>query len=448
MRCMTMYKLLSFLLLVIIGASSYAQTIDPSKQINWNLGPISNMLPAMVNGVPQVASWSGSDACAKLHNAMIYALANSLPLVDATGLIGIQACASNPFFDITGSSPVPNAPVNLTINFGATHFKTTVPWVIINSALQLRGLGPWSTQVEYTGPIGAAAVLTIDGSAGTGPYAAFGINGTDVTGIWFYGDTISSTANVTDALLLKFVNRSKFDSIYAWGASGCGIHTMGAVTDTFIRPRVSSADATFLGIDSGAHQIPNSGLCLGGITGVPGGNEDTTSGSVIDAGMEGLPGVGIHLLSADQMTIQGGTSETNVGGGILINSSASGVNSGVSNKFNMVLSMDLEGNGPDFTGDDITDNGQLNTFINVLASSPCSSPCTASVYLTGGGSAYFLNGFPTHGIAGTGGSGASPAGFTASSATGGSASALPGTPSGYIVEQVNGANVKIPFYNP
>lgn len=446
---MTMRKLMPKLIsafLVCLGlvgsAVAGAQSIDPTKQINWTLGPIPQMQPAFINGIPQVASWTGSDACAKLHNAMLYAINNSLPLVDATGLNGVQPCASNPFLHLNDT---PNAPVNLTVNFGATTFQTTVPWVVTNSTLQLRGLGAFSTRVDYTGAIGAAAVMTVNAGNFTGPFAGNGINGGEISGMWFYGDSIGGTPNATDGLSLIFVNRYMLNGVYAWGVNGCGIRTQGAVTDTFMRPRVSVADAAFGGIQS--HPTPTNGLCLGGLAGVPGGNEDTTSGSVIDAGMEGVRGVGIILQSADQITIQGGTSEQNPGGGILINSSASGVNSGTSNKFNLVLSMDLEANGPDFTGEDIQDNGQLNTYINVLATSPCSSPCTGTVNLVGGGSHYFLNGFPEFGVVGSGTNGISPTGFGVSSATGGSAT-LPGAPAGFMVEQFKGASIRIPYYNP
>jgi len=39
-------------------------------------------------------------------------------------------------------------------------------------------------------------------------------------------------------------------------------------------------------------------------------------------------------------------------------------------------------------------------------------------------------------------------GTTATTATGGSASALPSTPAGYMNVTLNGVTVKIPYYNP
>jgi hypothetical protein len=375
------------------------------------------------------------DICTKLLAANKYAVANGVTQVDVTHAQGTQACSANPYNGI--SSGAPNTAVNLVNNFGATHFQTTVPWLITNSNVTLHGMGAWATQVEYTST-STTAVLTIDGTTGTGTLGSAGIQGIRMDGIYFYGDV----SNVTNGLLLKFVNRSRFDSIQVWGVSGCGIQTKGAVTTTFIQPRVSFADALYAGLLGAGHTVPGAGLCLGGTTGSNTGSIDTTSGSVVDAAMEGITsGIGIHLQSADQETIQGGTSEENTQG-IVIDATTSGVNSGISNKFNTVVSMDLEGNTLDTVGVDLVDSGQSNTFINLLSTSPCASSC-ASVISTGGHS-YFLNG--DVGVSGAGASGITLPGFTVTSATAGGASALPATPQGYVTEQINGANVHIPYY--
>jgi hypothetical protein len=188
----------------------------------------------------------------------------------------------------------------------------------VAEVITLDGMGPWATQVEYicTGlhtPVQACttgspitAVLFVNGDQGRGAFAALGIQGLKISDMYFYG----GASNTTDGLLLKFVNRSKFESVYAWGVTGCGIHAEAAVTDTFIQPRVAIADVAMQGIQTG-HANPSEGLCLGGDAGAPGGAEDTTSGSVIDAGMEGVSNAGIHIMSADQVTFQGGTSEQN-----------------------------------------------------------------------------------------------------------------------------------------
>jgi hypothetical protein len=166
------------------------------------------------------------------------------------------------------------------------------------------------------------------------------------------------------------------------------------------------------------------------------------SGSVVDAGMEGVSNAGVHFLSADQETIQGGTSEQNKYG-ILINTSASGVNSGTSNKFNMVLTMDLEGNQVNFQGSDVTDNSSLNTFWNVLSATACSS-CQA-VQLSTTGEDYYSMGFAITGVAGQSNGNQVPgAGF--STAAAGSAT-LPTNPVGFLVQQFQGVNVLLPYYH-
>jgi hypothetical protein len=325
--------------------------------------------------------------------------------------------------------------------FGSVHFQTSVQWLVTNGNLTLRGVSQWTTQVEYTGGPMVNAVLFVNGASGVGGFATTGLNGLNIANMFFYGGVV----NATDGVLLKFVNHSRIDSVDAWGVINCGIETQGGVTDTLIQPRVSSTDALFIGIDNASHTQPANGLCLGGITnagGVTGNNIDTTSGSVIDGGFEGLSNIGVFLESADQESFHGGTSESNKIG-IFINPTASGVNSGVSNKTNVFTSMDIEDNSLGTAGVDITDSGADNTFINILSSSPCSG-CQA-LSLTGGHD-YVLNGTLVTGMIGAGANGISIAGFTATSGTAGSASALPSLPVGYIVEQINGANVKIPYY--
>jgi hypothetical protein len=320
-------KLISVLLFcAAASAIGHAQQIDPSYQVNWPTGnsgcaysPAGNtcenvILPApsgaqtvtqpsisaplsvnyfsqaFSNGVVYADKFCGlgtvggistpscsADICSKLLAANQYAVGNNVALVDVSHAQGTQACSANPFASLNGT---PNSPVNLVVNFGVTHFQTSAQWVINNSNITLHGMGPWATQVEYTGANGATAVLYVNGHAGTAPYAATGIQGIQISGMFFYGDA----ANVADGVLLKFVNRSRFDSMYAWGVTGCGIHTEGAVTDTFLQPRVSFADALFVGIlNNATHTTPANGICLDGDASAPGGPEDTTSGSLIDA---------------------------------------------------------------------------------------------------------------------------------------------------------------------
>lgn len=486
-------KLLVLSLFVALGVSVHAQQVDPSYQINWpTCGGVQVYAPngnaclsplllnpsaaqivtqpslsqplsvnyfsqAFSNGVPMADQFCGLgtvggiatplcsvDACTKLLAANKYAVANGLGLVDATHFTGTQACSTNPFAGLSGSPA--NTGVNLVDLFGAVHFQnaTGVQWLIKNSSITLRGVSPFATQVEYVGTSLISAVLMLDGSLGSGTLGAQGLSGMNVSNMYFYGDTVAATPNATDGVLLKFVNRSLFTSMYAWGVSNCGIETQGAVTDTLVTPRVSSTDAFFIGI-LGSHPQPTNGICLGGLSSAVGGPEDTTSGSLINPAAESVSNTGILLSSADQETIQGGTSEGNLRG-IQINTTASGVNPGTSNKSNIVLSMDIEGNTLNTAGVDIQDNGGLNSFINILSASGCSSCAAVSLSGTAGGD-YVLNGNYLTGFAGGGFNGVSLPGFNATSATGGSATALPSQPVGYIVQQFKGANVKIPYYN-
>jgi hypothetical protein len=333
-----------------------------------------------------------ADICTKLLAANKYAVANGVTQVDITHAQGVQACSVNPYNGI--SSGAPNTAANLVNNFGATHFQTSVMWTITNSNITMHGMGAWATQVEFTGS-SAAAILFVNGSTGTGTIGAAGIQGIKIDGMYFYGDT----NNVTNGIQLTFVNRSRLDSVQVWGVSGCGFLTQAAVTTTFIQPRVSFADALFAGILN-THTTPANGICLGGFSAANTGSVDTTSGSVIDAGMEGLTNIGIFLQSADQERIVGGTSEENLYG-IWINLTTQGVNSGTSNKYNKFETIDLEGNTKGTVGVDVTDNGQFNMFENLLSDSPCSG-CNA-IQLSSSAEDWIIGGFiPQDAVSGQG----------------------------------------------
>jgi hypothetical protein len=389
-----------------------------------------------INGIAQADQFPGTDACQKLNNAMAGALAaNAVAQVDATHFLGTQVCTTgNPFSGLATKG----ASINLVVNFGATHWQIPEPWEVDYSNVTLRGMGAWATQIEYTGAPGAGAVLFFNGFTNT-VNKNFGLQGIQVEGIYLYG----GASNVTNGLQLTFVNRSKITSVYAWGVTGCGILTQGAVTTTFIQPRVSSTDAALQGIQDSSHITPSNGLCLGGITGTTVGNIDTTSSTIIDAGMEYLTGIGIYIESADQVRIVGGTSEGNHQGIVILSSSA-GVNPGTSNKYNRFDTIDLEGNTANTSGVDISSTGQQNIFENILSFSSCSG-CNA-VSLSHVAEEYLIGGFQFTGVTGQS-NGISVFGFNATSATGGSATALPSQPAGYITEQFLGANVHVPYYH-
>ena len=191
----------------VFGTKAHAQQIDPSWQINWanstgcsTVGqpyipqsntciPLGDVLlaptggqsivqpsvsaplavnffqAALSNGVvlaDQFCSGSigsstyggitlpscSADMCVKLLAANQYAAANGKGLVDATRFQGTQACSTNPYASLNSTQ---NSAANITDNFGSVHMQTTAQWVIVNSGIRLLGMGPYNTQLEYTG---------------------------------------------------------------------------------------------------------------------------------------------------------------------------------------------------------------------------------------------------------------------------------------------------------
>lgn len=440
-----MFKRLELLLLtiLILTGMSYAQSVDPTKQIQWGVGPIPITNPFQtqaINGVLQASAWVGIDACTKLHNAMVYAIANGIPAVDATGFVGTQACASNPFASLTSGTSTYGTPVNLTVKFGNTHFQTTVPWLVTNSNLSLLGAGPANTRVEYTGTNctaspGTCAVLNVTTVGGSGTAAMQGgPNLVTIRDMSFYGDL----GNIFDAVILSS-SRSTFDNIHAWGATTCGIRALGMETSTVTHPVVSSTAAFFLGITSTSTQ-PTDGLCLDREASF--GNA-TTSTTIKDPVMEGLANNGIHFIYANNVTITGGTSEANGVHGVLFDASGSAT---IQNLVNTIIGTDIEGNGANSAsnGNDILDNAGDNLFENVLSSSPCASTCF-NVYLPAPrvGSDTIINMLfaGTNAVAAPGGAGANGIPNSGSNATGTC------TQSGAFQYYKNGTAVYIPYCN-
>ena len=73
-----------------IGSSaSYAQFDVNGNEVAPSIAGLG-----YINGVPQADQFPGSDACQKIYNAGVYAIANGLPMVDATHFKGLQACTS------------------------------------------------------------------------------------------------------------------------------------------------------------------------------------------------------------------------------------------------------------------------------------------------------------------------------------------------------------------
>ena len=370
----TAVMFISLLMLNLFPPMAVSQTqISPDSQIRWST-PITSSTTGpqskFYNSIPQADQFPGApDACLQVRNAEVYALNSGINQVDATHFFGQVACHTDMFGALNATG---NASVNLAVNFGAVHLLSTVQQHITNSGLHIHGLGGFQTQLEYTGTSTISQILYVDGTTGSGSLGANGLNDFKLEGLFVYGDTISGSANAVDAIQMVQTHRSKLEDVMTWGVSGCGIHTRGAVTDTFYRPHVSVTDAFFLGIQ-GTNPYPANGLCFDSL-----GSNQTTDGTVIDAITEGLTNIGWYLESANSMHFSSGTSEgNNYGIKVLAGS-----------KWNTFTSPDIEQNAANVSGVDITDNGQTNFYINAIASSTCSS-CNSAL-AGGGGGQYIL----------------------------------------------------------
>lgn len=302
-----------------------------------------------LNGTPLADSFTGADACARIRAAALYAVANNLNQVDATHFAGVQPCATDIFAGICTSGVLS---CNLTVKLGSTHLQSTVVQHITNSGVVVIGQGPLSTQIEYTGAAGAAAVMEIVDTTN-------GISGDQLQGIFLYGDA----GNVTDALLLVGVHHSQFRDVYTWGVTSCGIHNEQSVTNEFVNARTSKWSAQALGILDVGHTVPQSLDCedqntVGVVTG-PSSNDH-----FIDIAAEGLPGPGVHCIDALNTLLSGGTSEENT----------IGVKVEASCYTTTMSGMDLEGN----TSNDVLDGGYFTS----ITSTETHSPIAASIELS------------------------------------------------------------------
>ena len=418
---------------VVLAASSGAQAVtQPSVSSPLSVNYLSR---AFENGIPQADAFCGlgtiggvstpscsADMCVKLRAANLYAVGNSIYQVDATHFSGTQACSVDPINSVATAGTT----AHLIDNFGAVHIQSAVQWTINNSGVTLHGLDPQMTQLEYVGGSTVQAVLkTYSGSSSV----LYNVN---ISGMFLYGDV----SNATYGFLSEDTAHSRFDNVYAWGIVTCGIETWGDVTDTFINDRTSQEDAAILGIANASHTVPTSGICLDIDPNSP--SFQTTNSTFIDVAAEYVTGAGWLIANAQTVTFTSGTSESN-GSGIAV--------TGSNSKFNTFIGSDIEGNTANVTGVDVNDNGSLNTYINLLATSPCTGSCTNSVLLTGSGiQQLIIGGFQRTGSQGLGYN-ALNQGAVASSATSGSSGALPTTPAGYWVVTIKGTNYKIPYYN-
>jgi hypothetical protein len=329
-----------------------------------------------INGVVEASQYPGApDACLQIRNAEVAALAaagaGNPAFVDATGIQGTQQCGTNMFASFSGYGG--NVPVNLTVNLGAVHFMATVGQHIVNSGIRIHGQGRFATQYQYVGTSTIAqGIFYVDGTTGTAaPYNGSGLIGFDMSGMFVYGQS----SNAVDAIQFVLVNRSRLEDIATWGVTGSGIHTYGAVTDTFIDFSCSVADAAYIGIQNGIYNTPTDGLTFDHYSTI-----QTTNGTVIDARAEGVTSAGWYLISANQMHFSAGTSESN----------ASGIYIASGSKANTFTDPDIEANTGNATGVDVADLGQQNYYFNPIFDSPCSGACTAGASFGGGGGQYIF----------------------------------------------------------
>jgi hypothetical protein len=301
-----------------------------------------------INGIPQADKYPGVDFCAKLLNAETAALVSGQSLVDASHFTGTVQCASDPFGGlVTAGTLTAGQSANLTVMFPAALIQTSVPWIVNFSGLNVIGLGPYATRVEYIGTPTSNVVSAV----GNNSYYIYNFF---LSNMFIYGDS----GNVTNAALqLTYTHHADIHNVYTWGAAR-GISTLFAVTDTFYRVRTSTHDANLLGIVGVGHTTPTNGLYFD----KDGSGKETTDGTVIDAAAEGLNGTGWVLAGAINMTFTGGTSEGNtttagVPGGINVQAGSS---------FNNFLSPDLEANT---SGLDMLNNGTGTYVRNAIMSS-------------------------------------------------------------------------------
>jgi hypothetical protein len=360
--------------LVLVGLFSqtvetFSQQIDPNTQVHWST-PITNTpgpLTKFFNNIPQADQFPGGDPSVQIRNAEIYALQNNLPIVDATHFAGVLPCTVDMFGAL---NPTIAAPINLVVKLPSAHFQCNIQQTMTNSAFTIEGQGPLQTQIEYTGSTLITAVMWAHAQSSG---VTNGLTDDHISGIFFYGDN----ANATDALLVQDFNRGELHNVDGWGAVQSGVHSDGCVSTTFYRERESQIDATAIGAGvQAAHTWPQFGLMLDSST--ASGNQ-TTAGTVIDNAAEFTVSAGWFLRSAATMTFTSGTAEEGLRGIFIA----------VGSKHNIFNAPDIEGNSQNAQGVDVTDEGEGNTYINLLAASGCSG--CSSVFSSGGAVGFLIS---------------------------------------------------------
>jgi hypothetical protein len=362
---------------------SGAQTItQPSTSQPLSVNYVSL---AIVNNIPMVDAFCGlgtiggvttpacsADLCVKLRSAELYAIANHIGTVDATHFPGpTQSCSVDPFIALaTAGTTTP-----LTILLPAT----TIQFSFVNglgngltvntSGINLFGQGRFSTIFQFIGTSALNCVFCT--GALNNPNGSFQI---------FRDFSVIGNSHVINGFSLQNWHRSTLEGVSAWGVTGSGIFTDGAVSDTFINPHVSFFDAALANPVWTSLPAPTCGICMSN----SGGNQ-TTAGTVLDGAFEGINGPGIELLSANSMFFSGGTSEENV----------RGVKVDAGSKWDSFQGLDIEQNTLGTAGVDIADLGQSTIYANVIAASACSSCVSATFGGSGGQLIFSESGFAT-----------------------------------------------------
>lgn len=315
-------------------------------------------------------AFQGQDMCVQLSNSLVWAKQSGQSVVDATSYSGTQECSLSP---LTGHS-------NVAVLLGGVTIQTKVPWLINGSGISLIGAGSFQTKLEYTGAAQISGALITDGAVNG--RVTNGLIGVTISGISIFGDE----ANLVDAVVLQDVSRSKFSDIRTWGATSCGFHTEGTVTDSFTDIKVSSTDASVF-LTPGQHSQPMHGLCID--KSYVSGNQ-TTNSTFIDAAAEGVSEYGWYIISAQTTTWTSGTSEANKYGIV--------VQPNMQSKWNTFIGADVEGNSAGLSGTDVWDFGEANVYISLIAASPVCHGCS-SVNWGGSGGQIFTGGYQPSGIA-------------------------------------------------
>lgn len=241
------------------------------------------------------------DICTAIA-AAIASLPSTGGTIDARGLSGLSpiACASNPF----AANNAAGSPKAVTLLLGPGIINTTQPWLISTNNVNIRGAGRTQTVINYTGTTNL--VSPTGGSGGIVEWASATPATTTIEGIGLYDLFISGNSHSPYGLLLDGTHKNDIERVSVWNVSDTGMEIKFAVTNNFVAPHVTGADAAIIpGI--GETLRPNHGLVLDGTltTGL------ATASSITNPVFEFLNGCGIFLGLSFNNVFVAGTSEGN-----------------------------------------------------------------------------------------------------------------------------------------